>query len=300
MSLLLALSLSAEAQQAPPIVNGDRTDDYEPVGALMVRSGRQGYSFCSGTLIAPNWVLTAAHCIQAAKGYDRQGYTISFAMGDTDDPIELLDADQLKSHPDYNSTSLQYDVGLMRLEEAAEIVTPYRPNREDMDNSWKGTDITFVGYGATNDSGNGSGTKRFAVIPIYDIKSSYFRAYSSDSNLCSGDSGGGGLLQGEDGNWYVVGVNSFVFAVSSNTSCRGGGSGSARVDAAMPWIEEKVGDLDSFYEPDVVYVSDTAELDTGDPVRPAGSVEPGGCSTAPAAAGWGLLALAGLMLRRRD
>ena len=303
MSLLFALSLSARAEEAPPIVNGDRTDDWEQVGALIVRYGNQGSSFCSGTLIAPTWVLTAAHCIEAAKQYDRQGYTISFSMGKVSDPIEMIDAIRLKEHPSYSPNTLQYDVGLMELEEPATEVDPIRPNRETMNAQWKGTDITFVGYGATSDSGGGSGHKRYAVIPIYDISNSYFRAYDSEKNLCSGDSGGGGLLQDEDGNWTVVGVNSFVFPVQGNTSCRGGGSGSARVDVAMEWIDSKIDDLDSYYidEPDVVYVSDTADLDTGDPLRPneAGGIEPGGCASAPAHAGWGLLALAGLLFRRR-
>ncbi len=236
----------ALAQEAPPIVNGQTTSDYPAVGAL-IACGSSCFSFCSGTYVQDRWVVTAAHCVAPLQSYANSGYTVWFGvgpqLGQLTESDEIVDWEQ---HPQYNSSSLAHDIGVVKLKDGLSV-DPIPVNQRKVDNGWVGRELHYVGYGVTGDNSDDGGVKRTAAMPIDSVGSQF--VYTEDigdgQNICYGDSGGAALESLGGGRFELVAANSHVYGVSSNwTMCIGGGSGATRVDAHMDWLK-------GFFDPNV-------------------------------------------------
>ena len=210
-----------------------------------------GYPFCSGTLIHEKWVATAAHCVEAVEEYSQYGLDIFFILGDNlynESGWEDYDvAVNWVMHPDYGN--LQYDLGvdlgLMELDDGFPDIEPVLLNQETPSYEWEGFLLDYVGWGVTRDNGQDSGIKRHTQIPyvgtgsVVGYNDDFIISYDSETNLCSGDSGGAALQYTDEG-YFLVGVNSFVFSIQGSQPCVGGASGATRIDLYYDWIRQYV------------------------------------------------------------
>lgn len=222
------LSLNATlATAVPRIINGTPTNDF---GAVAMVGDIYGY-YGSGTLIAPQYVLTAAH---VAQGVANTAGRVK--IGNT-----VYGTSQVFVYPGYKpslfGTDQANDLAIYKLSSPVSGVTPIEINRTT---PYVGQLLTLVGYGGggTGDTGsNGDyGTKRVGTTPIDAVSStliSWNFDNNSESNTAPGDSGGPALVT-LGGKYYVAGITS---GGDSTTASLGDHSFDTRVDVYASWID---------------------------------------------------------------
>ena len=246
MSVVLTLGCGEKATTADnplgletaPIVNGQAETGYAPVGALTQWYGNQyAGAFCTATVIRPEWLLTAAHCLEDSQ----VSQTRFFVGNDANNPNSgtFYRSLEFKIHAQYNPNSLENDIALVRLQTPVTGVTPIPYSVANLV-PYEGDEAFYVGFGATEGyQESGGGLKRSTSFPISNV---YAKAFDSDytgTGTCFGDSGGPALLT-INGALAVVGVT------SAGAAPNGGGDPcqtttfSTRVDAYGTWIAGKL------------------------------------------------------------
>src|SRR5690606_18636022 len=102
-------------------------------------------SFCSGALIAPGLVLTAAHCVAARADYK----LVTF---DANRRPRLIDVVQVAVHPDFRSRNLASqrataDIALLRITDPAALAGVPLPLGKPLRPIAAGQGFTVAGVG---------------------------------------------------------------------------------------------------------------------------------------------------------
>jgi hypothetical protein len=182
------------------IFNGWKDSDFKNVVRVQT-SFDNSKTGCSGTLIAPEVVLTAAHCL---TGRDVATMRVSFA----DDDRFSVGVVAALPHPSYRDGSIDHDLALLRLVFGVNIVPP-RPKFASVTSSDIGRPVRIVGFG-DRVSGSGLGERRSGVARLSTVKALDLEIETVFSNLCFGDSGGAAFFQQADGRWLQVGVHAAI------------------------------------------------------------------------------------------
>ncbi len=202
------------------ITNGDDDDADAAVVALL----NGGKIFCTGALITPNVIVTAAHCVDPSP--PDQVYFGSRPNPKKGTFINVVDT---KVHPDFDEDSLSNDIALVVIETKAPA-TPLNVFTKDFDKSFIGRPIRLVGFGVKNGGDEADLRKREGTTTIASYGDDDFRFKPGPSQTCNGDSGGPALATFGD-HEAIIGL-----ASSGDSDCKDYGR-DMRIDRYLPFIQ---------------------------------------------------------------
>ncbi|KAH8409680.1 hypothetical protein KR222_001591, partial [Zaprionus bogoriensis] len=166
-------------------------DEYSWMASLQYANEPNITGVCAGSVINSRYVLTAAHCVVGHKPVTILGGCQRYKYYDVESAVP---------HMNYNpnSTSMHYDIALLRLRSAIQfdgilkpICLPFGTNNilEPSAN----TQVIVAGWGLTLDMNLDSEPpkKRQAIVPLWSSTKCLEDSWTNSDQICAGSKGKG-------------------------------------------------------------------------------------------------------------
>lgn len=186
---LAACLIAGTPRPASAIVGGSSAPGAMARSSVMILNSRGGV--CTGVVLAPDVVLTAAHCASGASEH-RIHY-----RGPDGAPVLVVPA-EVKLHPGFSpgaekTRRRSVDLALMRVPEP---LPGFTAAKLSTGGAAKGTNVSVSGYGVAQEGdGRSSGTFRAADLTVVEPHGPsaillWLSPSQNEAGACQGDSGG--------------------------------------------------------------------------------------------------------------
>jgi len=211
------------------IVGGENADVHQYPWQIQLFNGNLFY--CGGSVINPNWVLTASHCVDGNQNNPSSFSIIAGAhylwSGSTESNRQTRQVAEIIMHENYNDYTLDNDIALLRLVAPLTYTDEVSPVCLPSSAAVEAAECTITGWGETEDSSDPDNLPlQTADVPIVNqdycandvlpgevtdnmVCAGFVTEGGIDS--CQGDSGGPLVCPGSGGAMILHGLTSWGY-----------------------------------------------------------------------------------------